>query len=105
MDLSQKDWTLKLFETQESIILDVRTAEECADGIIPNAIQIDIYKGQEFIDEISLLNKEKTFFVYCRSGGRSAQACSIMNNLGFEKTFNLIGGFSNWNGDVVFIEE
>ncbi len=105
MDLSQQDWTLELAKNENAIIIDVRTDEECSEGIIPNAILIDIYKGQGFVDEVSNLDKAKTFFVYCRSGGRSAQACAVMNQLGFEKTFNLIGGFTNWEGEVTFPEE
>lgn len=101
MDLSQSDWSQKLSETENAILLDVRTEDECSEGIIPNALQIDIYKGQGFIDEVEILDKTKTFFVYCRSGGRSAQACAVMNQLGFENTYNLEGGFTNWKGDVV----
>ena len=44
MDLSQKDWVEKLQSDTNALILDVRTEDECADGIIPNSINIDIYK-------------------------------------------------------------
>ncbi len=101
MDLSQQDWTSKLKEDQNAVILDVRTQEECNEGIIPNAINIDIYKGQGFIYEVEELDKTKNYYVYCKAGGRSAQACSVMNQLGFENTYNLIGGMMNWNGEVV----
>lgn len=104
MDLSQENWTAKLAETQNAIVLDVRTEDECEEGIIPNAIIIDIYKGQGFIDEVAILDKTKNYYVYCKSGGRSAQACAVMNQLGFETTYNLIGGFTNWDGEVVFPE-
>lgn len=104
MDLSQQDWTAKLSETQNAIVLDVRTEDECVEGIIPNAIIIDIYKGQGFIDEVAILDKTKNYYVYCKSGGRSAQACAVMNQLGFETTYNLIGGFTNWDGEIVFPE-
>lgn len=105
MDLSQLDWNTKLLESDNAIVLDVRTSDECEEGIIPNAILIDIYKGQGFIDEVVALDKSKIFFIYCRSGSRSAQACAVMNQLGFEKTYNLIGGFNDWEGEVTFIEE
>ena len=104
MDLSQKDWTRKLEEDQNSIVLDVRTEEEVNEGIIPNAVHIDIYKGQGFIYEVDALDKTKNYYVYCKSGGRSAQACAIMNQLGFETTYNLVGGFSEWEGDIAFKE-
>jgi rhodanese-related sulfurtransferase len=102
MDLSQNDWTTKLNNDQNAVILDVRTPEEWHEGHIENAIHIDIYKGQGFVYEVDALDKTKNYFVYCKAGGRSAQACSIMNQLGFENTYNLIGGMMNWEGKVVF---
>jgi rhodanese-related sulfurtransferase len=67
----------------------------------PNAIHIDIYKGQGFIYEVDALDKSKNYYVYCKAGGRSAQACSIMNQLGFENTYNLLGGIMEWDGEVI----
>ena len=99
-DLSQQEWVEQLNEDSNSVILDVRTQDEIEEGKIPNAIHIDIYKGQGFIDEVEALDKSKNYFVYCRSGARSAQACSIMNQLGFKNTYNLVGGFSQWTGEV-----
>ena len=101
MNLSQTDWTQKLAQDENAILLDVRTSEEWSEGIIPNAVKIDIYKGQGFIYEVDALDKSKNYYIYCKAGGRSAQACSIMNQLGFENTYNLLGGFMEWNGEVV----
>ena len=79
-----------------AVVLDVRTLDEVEElGIIPEALNIDIFKGQGFIDEIQKLDTSKNYFVYCKAGGRSAQACAIMNQLGFEKTYNLLGGFQS----------
>ena len=100
MNLTQEDWTEKLQADDNAVILDVRTEDEWNDGIIPNAINIDIYKGQGFIYQVEELDKSKNYYVYCKAGGRSAQACSIMNQMGFETTYNLMGGFSQWNGPV-----
>ena len=99
-DLSQNDWTKQLLEDNNSVVLDVRTQEEIELGVIPNAVHIDIYKGQGFIDEVNQLDKTKNYYVYCKAGGRSAQACVVMNQLGFENAYNLIGGFSEWQGEV-----
>jgi rhodanese-related sulfurtransferase len=99
MNLTQQEWASKLAEDQNGIILDVRTADECAEGIIPNAINIDIYEGQGFIQSVQELDASKNYYVYCKAGGRSAQACSIMNELGIENAYNLMGGFMNWEGD------
>ena len=104
MNLTQQDWTEQLENDENAIVLDVRTEDECNDGIITNAIMLDINKGQFFINEIETLNKSKNYSVYCRSGVRSAKACDIMNELGFENTFNLLGGFMQWDGEVVYPE-
>ncbi len=99
-DLSQEEWASKLSEDDNALILDVRTEEELEDGYIPNAKHIDIYLGQGFIDELEKLDKTKNYYVYCRSGNRSGQACAIMNSIGFDNTQNLSGGFMNWEGEV-----
>ncbi|WP_412560153.1 rhodanese-like domain-containing protein [Winogradskyella sp. MIT101101] len=99
-DLSQKDWTKQLDKDNNSVVLDVRTQDEVEEGVIPNAIHIDIYQGQGFIDELEKLDKTKSYYVYCKSGGRSGQACAIMNQLGFNNAYNLKGGFLEWQGDV-----
>lgn len=105
MNLSQQDWKTQLDRDPDAVILDVRTAEECSEGYIPKAINIDIYKGQGFIYAVDELDKSKNYYVYCKAGGRSAQACQIMNQMGFENTYNLEGGFMNWKGDVAFSNE
>lgn len=102
MDLSQHDWTTQLQNDDNAIILDVRTDDEWEEGFIPGAIQNDIYKGQGFIYRLEELDKSKNYYVYCKAGGRSAQACSIMQQLGFENTYNLSGGFMNWEGAVAY---
>ncbi|WP_345004291.1 rhodanese-like domain-containing protein [Snuella lapsa] len=100
-ELTQEEWLSQLENDANAVIIDVRTDDEVAEGIIPNAIHIDIYKGQAFIDEIDALDKSKNYYVYCRSGNRSGQACSIMEELGFENAYNLLGGILEWEGDLV----
>lgn len=99
-ELNQDEWSTQLSNDENAAILDVRTEVEVAEGYIPNAKNIDIYKGQDFIDEIEKLDKDKDYYVYCRSGKRSAQACTLMDSLGFKNTYNLIGGFSEWEGET-----
>lgn len=100
MNLRQEDWVSQLEADTNAVILDVRTEEECSEGIIPSAININIFKGQGFIYAIEELDKSKNYYVYCKAGGRSQQACDIMNELGFANTYNLVGGFSQWSGKV-----
>ena len=101
MDLSQEEWTEQLQNDGNSVLLDVRTPEEMEDGYIADAINIDFYLGQEFLDELEKLDKTKNYYVYCRSGNRSAQACALMNSIGIINAYNLEGGIIEWEGDIV----
>ncbi|MGV6831174.1 MAG: rhodanese-like domain-containing protein [bacterium] len=95
-DLTQSDWKQQLSEDADAVVIDVRTDNEVALGIIGSAKQIDIYQPQQFLSEIEKLDKSKSYYVYCKAGGRSAQACSIMQQMGFNKTYNLLGGYDQW---------
>jgi len=98
-ELSQEEWQKQLKNDKDSVILDVRTEEEVEEGYIPNSKNIDIYKGQGFIDEVENLDKSKHYYIYCRSGKRSSQACTLLDQMDFAETYNLIGGFSEWDGE------
>jgi rhodanese-related sulfurtransferase len=101
MNLPQEDWVTQKQADKNAIILDVRTEDEYNEGIIENAINIDIHKGSLFISELEALDKNKNYYVYCRSGARSGKACEVMNELGFKNAYNLEGGILAWNGEVV----
>ncbi|MBQ0733403.1 rhodanese-like domain-containing protein [Aquimarina celericrescens] len=99
-NITQEEWRELISKDDNAVILDVRTEEEIEDGFIPDMLNIDIRKGQGFLDDLEQLDKTKNYYVYCRSGARSAQACTLMNQMGFETTYNLIGGFMNWDGET-----
>ena len=82
-------------ENPEAVLLDVRTPMEVAMGKIPGAYVIDLMSHQ-FDKEVAQLDKSKTYVVYCRSGGRSAQACNYMSGKGFSNLYNLRGGIGSW---------
>ena len=44
--------------------------------------------------------KDKEVICYCRSGNRSAQACQVLDMLGFKRTYNLAGGMIAWKNMV-----
>lgn len=100
-DLAQQEWHLKLINDNDAIILDVRTEQEIANGVIPDAIHIDFYLGNQFLEQIELLDKNKNYYVYCHSGIRSAQTCKLLNSMGIVNAYNLIGGIQDWQGPVV----
>lgn len=92
--LSQSEFK-KAIQTNDILLIDVRTREEFVEGHIQNALNID-YNGVNFEQEIAKLDKTKAVYLYCHSGRRSAKAASKLNELGFKKVFDLDGGFSNW---------
>lgn len=79
-------------------LLDVRTPEEWAEGIIKGAEKIDFY-DDNFSKNIEKLDKSIPVFIYCRSGGRSSEAATILKEKGFSKVYNLEGGISAWIED------
>ena len=99
-DLTQSQWRERLTQDDNALILDVRTDVEVAEGIIPNAQQIDIQNAAGFMDKAQELDATKNYYVYCRTGARSAQACMILNSLGFPNTYNLMGGITEWEGET-----
>lgn len=85
----------KVINSGEVVVIDVRTPAEYAEGHIPGARNIDIY-DDSFSDIVEKLPNDETYFVVCRSGGRSAQACSVMQELGISGVINLEGGMMAW---------
>ena len=83
-------------ENSDLVILDVRTPGETAEGMIENAIEID-YKSSDFDSKIMELDKNKSYLVYCRSGGRSVSASEKMIAVGFTKVTNMEGGYMAWS--------
>ncbi len=86
----------ELMQEEEAVIIDVRTPEEEVEGVIPNARLINIMEPS-FPEKIDQLDSDKTYLVFCRSGGRSATACKYMSSKGFTKLYNLQGGIQAWN--------
>ncbi len=99
-DLTQQQWSEQLEKDDNAVILDVRTDAEFEEGYIPGAEQIDIFNGAEFLRRAKELDPEKNYYVYCRSGGRSSQACMLLNSVGVNNTYNLKGGISEWQGEI-----
>jgi rhodanese-related sulfurtransferase len=99
-NITKEDWKKLVKETDNAVVIDVRTPEEWAEGIQPNAKQLNFLSLVDFLSEIDSLDKSNTYFLYCRSGKRSAQACMYMYDKGFT-TYNLMGGMLSWDGEVV----
>ena len=72
------------------VILDVRTPEEWAQGHLPGALHIDIL-GPGFAEAIAALPRDATYAVYCKAGGRAANAIAALAELGVDGATNLGG--------------
>ncbi len=77
-------------------ILDVRASEELSEGGIEGHQMIN-FLDPDFEDHIAELDRDTTYLVYCRSGNRSANACTLMETMGFNNLYNLSGGIKSWN--------
>ncbi len=78
-----------------TIVLDVRTPAEFSTGHLPAAKNVD-FEGADFATQITALDKNATYAVYCRSGNRSGKAMEQMATAGFAHVYDLAGGISAW---------
>ncbi len=86
----------KRLNTQQSQLLEVRTAREYQSGHLKNALQADWLKKEEFLERVKYLDKSKPILVYCASGIRSAAAMKWLQDNGFSNVQNLKGGIVDW---------
>lgn len=86
-------------DDEEAVLIDVRTEEEFEEVRIPNSKLINLM-DPTFQEQISKLDKSKSYYLYCRSGNRSYHAGNAMLQMGFEKVYNLAEGIIGWYGEV-----
>lgn len=93
IDVSIDEFKEKYAE-DAGVVIDVRSQQEYDEGHLAKTdMQLDLMNG-EFEDSLDELEKDKTYYLYCRTGNRSGQAARIMKSEGFEKVYN-IGGFDD----------
>lgn len=94
-NLDPEEFDTAIRNQDDGILIDCRRTEEVARGKIPGAVNID-YLAADFWEQIEQLDADRTYFVYCRSGRRSIRTCTLMQNGGFSRVFNLDGGLNAW---------
>lgn len=85
-------------DNPDFVLLDVRTPEEFADERLDKAVNLDYY-ARNFREELSRLDRDKLYLVYCRTGRRSGLALRMMDELGFKEAYNMIGGIVQWKAE------
>ena len=83
---------------KDILLIDVRTPGEYASGHVENSVNID-FRASNFKDLIGQLDKNQDVYVYCKVGGRSGSAAKMMEDMGFNKIYDLKGGIMQWEKD------
>ena len=97
-NLKNTQWKSALENDPKGIMVDARTPAEWAEGVIDErAFFMNVLDEADFQKKTKDLDKAKNYYVYCRSGKRSAKACDILEKNGVKETFNLKGGILDWN--------
>ena len=93
-DISIEQAILLIETRPDLVIVDVRTPEEYETGYIEGAVNICVTcDAQELLDN---LNPDDEILLYCRTGSRSATAARILNENGYHKVYNMLGGITAW---------
>nr|WP_207145013.1 rhd_2599 family sulfurtransferase [Allochromatium vinosum] len=83
----------RLADTEDVLLVDIRTPAEIAQGMIPDALQLPMHLIPLKMGEIP---KDRDVVIYCRSGARSYQACAYLMQQGYNRVLNLRGGIIAW---------
>lgn len=94
-EISAKELEQKLTAGEKLNIVDVREDEEVVMGKIPGAKHIPLGQIPERLNE---LDKKEHYYMVCRSGGRSGNACMFLAQNGYQVT-NMAGGMLAWEGE------
>jgi phage shock protein E len=86
---------LDILKTPDLVILDVRTPAEFQEGHLKNAQSLDFY-ASDFQSRLLTLDKKKPYLLYCHSGTRSGKTLKMLQEAGFEKVYDLAGGYQSW---------
>jgi adenylyltransferase/sulfurtransferase len=87
----------KLDRGDDFLLIDVREPHERRIASIPAAKPIPL---GEFPKRVSELDRAADIVIHCKSGMRSAKACTILRNAGFHRVRNMKGGILAWSSQV-----
>ena len=93
-----KERFAELIKTRDGMLIDLRTPKEYEEGHIEGSVNIDFF-ADNFEDEIAKLDKNKTVYIYCASGGRSGETLKLMKESGFKMVYHLPVGYDGWSDE------
>jgi len=82
-------------EGDDLVIIDVSTPQEYKDLHLEEAINMNLI-SRFFKTRLDVMNKSRTYVLYCKVGGRSKIAQKLMQQLGFRTVYNVVGGTLLW---------
>lgn len=92
-EIDAYDLQTRIAEGDDFVLLDIRSAGELAQGVLPDAEHMPMHLIPLRISE---LPKDKDVILYCHSGARSYHACAYLAQQGFSNAINLRGGILGW---------
>ncbi|MFJ7981124.1 rhodanese-like domain-containing protein [Lysinibacillus xylanilyticus] len=95
-EISTKEVQQALEQGRVINLVDVREVDEVESGHIPGIIHIPLGLLEFRMHE---LNKNESYVMVCRSGGRSGSATQFLESQGFDVS-NMVGGMLAWSGEV-----
>ncbi|MDZ4709897.1 MAG: rhodanese-like domain-containing protein [Saprospiraceae bacterium] len=87
-------------DKSQAMLLDLRTPPEFDEGYIPGAIMINFLEN-DIDQQLGMLDKNNTYFLYCAQGARSMKCVDKMKALGFTKLYNLLGGYEAYEKSLI----
>ena len=91
------DGVKEYHNTPDAVLLDVRSPQEYQEGHIPGSKNVPLQRLEDVSESVPDL--DTPLFVYCYSGGRSAQAVSMLGGMGYSNARN-IGGIASYSGEI-----
>lgn len=95
--VTPRELAAELTEDAKPTLVDVRETHELAVSALAYDHHIPL---GEIADRMGELDAEADLVIYCRSGGRSAQAAALLAEAGFPRVRNLVTGINGWARDV-----
>lgn len=93
-DISIEQAKILIESKPNLVIVDVRTPEEYATGYIGGALNLCVECDAQLL--LDNLDPDDEILLYCRTGRRSANAMRILNENGYERVYNMLGGIVAW---------